>query len=131
MTIDARHPLPGTRPLVVGAGRAGVAAARLLAGLGLDVRVCDAAGEAERSEAVRALFSLDLHLGSEGPELLGGRDFVVWTHEDLAAGGALVEAARGRGLPVLSDLELGFLAAPATSGRVPGSGCRASIVTGA
>jgi len=39
MTIDARHPLPGTRPLVVGAARSGIAAARLLARHGLEVRV--------------------------------------------------------------------------------------------
>ncbi len=36
MTIDARHPLPGRRPLVVGAARSGLAAARLLAHHGLD-----------------------------------------------------------------------------------------------
>src|SRR6185295_14563183 len=41
MTIDARHPLPGTRPLVVGAARSGVAAARLLVRLGADVRLAD------------------------------------------------------------------------------------------
>ena len=41
MTIDARHPLPGKRPLVVGAARSGLAAARLLARHGLDVRLAD------------------------------------------------------------------------------------------
>ena len=43
MTIDAHHPLPGTRPLVVGAARSGLAAARLLHRHGAQVRVCDRA----------------------------------------------------------------------------------------
>src|SRR5204862_1782481 len=55
MTIDARHPLPGSRPLVVGAARSGIAAARLLAGHGLDVRVCDRRAPAELEEAAGAL----------------------------------------------------------------------------
>jgi len=58
MTIDARHPLPGKSPLVMGAARSGLAAARLLARHGLDVRLVDAKlaepGGAERgAELVR------------------------------------------------------------------------------
>ena len=41
MTIDARHPLPGCKPLVVGAARSGLAAARLLARHGLEVLLVD------------------------------------------------------------------------------------------
>ena len=47
MSLDLRHPLPGTRALVVGAARSGVAAARLLQRHGLEVTVCDRRSEAE------------------------------------------------------------------------------------
>ena len=38
---DLRHPLPGNRPLVVGAARSGIAAARLLGRLGLEPHLAD------------------------------------------------------------------------------------------
>ncbi|MEK7824522.1 MAG: UDP-N-acetylmuramoyl-L-alanine--D-glutamate ligase [Candidatus Eisenbacteria bacterium] len=109
MTIDARHPLPGTRPLVVGAARSGLAAARLLHRHGARVRVCD-----RRAAAAAALDALGIETawGRDDAGLLEGRDLVVWspgipvTHPTAAA-------ARARGIPVISELELGFLAAHA------------------
>ena len=48
MSLDPRHPLPGTRALVAGAARSGVAAARLLRGLGPEGLPFEAAVEAAR-----------------------------------------------------------------------------------
>ena len=115
MTIDARHPLPGSRPLVVGAARSGLAAARLLARHGLDVRLADARlagadGAARGRELVRqgACASWD----ADDPRALEGRDFVVWS-PGIPADHPLAVAARAAGLPVLSELEIGYLAARA------------------
>ena len=115
MTIDARHPLPGSRPLVVGAARSGLAAARLLARHGLDVRLADARlagaeGAARGGELVRqgACASWD----ADDPRALAGRDFVVWS-PGIPVTHALAVAARAAGLPVLSELEIGYLAARA------------------
>ncbi len=115
MTIDARHPLPGQRPLVVGAARSGLAAARLLARHGLDVRLADArfggeAGAAQGQDLVRqgACASWDV----DEPRALEGRDFVVWS-PGIPVTHPLVAAAAGAGLPVLSELEIGYLAARA------------------
>ncbi|OGF16497.1 MAG: UDP-N-acetylmuramoylalanine--D-glutamate ligase [Candidatus Eisenbacteria bacterium RBG_16_71_46] len=114
MTIDARHPLPGTRPLVVGAARSGLAAARLLRAHGLAVRVCDARAAAERPEAARDLEALgaETRWGRDDPALLEGRDFVVWS-PGIPVAHPTAAAARAAGLPLLSELELGFLAAHA------------------
>jgi len=114
MTIDARHPLPGTRPLVVGAARSGTAAARLLARHGLEVRVCDRRPAAELAAAARALElpRIERAFGRDDPGLLEGCDFVVWS-PGIPVAHPLAVAARGRGLPVLSELEIGFLAAHA------------------
>ena len=114
MTIDARHPLPGTRPLVVGAARSGLAAAALLARHGLEVRVCDARGEAQLPEAAKRLQALraEAMLSRDDPGVLEGRDFVVWS-PGIPVTHPIAVSARAHGIPVLSELELGSLAAHA------------------
>jgi len=114
MTIDARHPLPGTRPLVVGAARSGIAAAALLRRHGLAVRVCDARGAEALPDAARRLAALgaEVMLGRDDPGLLAGRDFVVWS-PGIPITHPLAVSARAHGVPLLSELELGFLAAHA------------------
>ena len=114
MTIDAHHPLPGRRALVVGAARSGQAAARLLARHGLDVQVCDRRPAAELAEAARALAAAGAVLvaGREDLALLEGRDLVAWS-PGIPDTHPLAVAARGRGIPVLSELEIGSLAAHA------------------
>jgi UDP-N-acetylmuramoylalanine--D-glutamate ligase len=114
MTIDARHPLPGTRPLVVGAARSGIAAVALLRRHGLPVRVCDARGPDALPEAARRLHALgaEAMLGRDDAGLLEGRDFVVWS-PGIPATHPLAVSARAHGVPLLSELELGYLAAHA------------------
>ena len=114
MTFDARHPLPGQRPLVAGAARSGVAAAKLLARHGAQVRVCDR----RRAETLPpaslelAAAGVECAWGRDDAALLDGRDFVVWS-PGIPADHPLAAAAQARGLPVLGELELGFLAARA------------------
>ena len=122
MTIDARHPLPGSYPLIAGAARSGIAAARLLAGHGLDVVVCDRGAAAERAEAAAVLTAIGARAewGRDDPALLDSRDFVVWS-PGIPAAHPLAAAAAARGLPVLSELELGYLAAHAPLACVTGT----------
>ncbi len=114
MTIDGHHPLPGSRPLVVGAARSGLAAARLLVRHGLEPRVVDARAAADAPEAARAFAELGVEVGWAGdtPEALAGRDMVVWS-PGVPVGHRIAQAARDRGIPLLSELELGALAAHA------------------
>jgi UDP-N-acetylmuramoylalanine--D-glutamate ligase len=114
MTIDPRHPLPGRRPLVVGAGRSGLAAARLLAAHGLEVRLCDRRPRASCAQSAGALDALGVesHWERDDAALLEGRDFVVWS-PGIALGHPIAVAAAAAALPLLSELELGFLAAHA------------------
>ena len=122
MTIDPRYPLPGRRPLVVGAARSGIAAARLLAGHGLDVRVCDAGSAEQKPEAARslALLSVDVRWQADDPSALDGRDFVVWS-PGIPITHPIAAAAQARRLPLLSELELGYLAAHAPLLAVTGT----------
>ena len=114
MNDRARPPIPGRRPLVVGAARSGLAAARLLAGAGAEVRVCDAQPAAQRPDAARALGTLGVEVvwGRDGPDLLEGRDLVVWS-PGIAATHPLARAARLAGVPLLSELEIGWRASRA------------------
>jgi len=114
VTIDLRHPLPGTRPLVVGAGRSGLAAAKLLVRHGLDVVVCDARPVEQAGEAAATLAAAGVKAqwGRDDAALLDGRDVLIWS-PGIAIGHPLARAAAAAGLPVLSELELGYLAAHA------------------
>jgi UDP-N-acetylmuramoylalanine--D-glutamate ligase len=115
MTVDLRHPLPGRRPLVVGAARSGLAAARLLKRHGADVRLADRIFA--RPEG--AVLAGRLREGGvaddcviDQPAALEGRDFVVWS-PGIPDTHPVAAEARGRDLPVISELELGYLAAHA------------------
>ena len=114
MTIDARHPLPGSRALIVGAARSGLSAARLLRRHGLDVRVCDSRDAESLPEAARTLAALGVEARWRGddPAALDGRDLVVWS-PGVPIRHPIAAAARAAGMPVISELELGFLAAQA------------------
>ncbi len=112
MNGESPKALPGTRPLVVGAARSGMAAAKLLRRRGFDVRVCDRrASENAIAEALEAL-GIQCRFGSDSPEELEGRDFVVWS-PGIALDHPIAVAARSARLPILSELEVGYRAAQA------------------
>jgi UDP-N-acetylmuramoylalanine--D-glutamate ligase len=113
MTLDPHHPLPGNRPLVVGSARSGPAAARLLARHGAEVRLCDRRGaDAFLTLDRSGLERVDFRWGRDDEGLLDDRDFVIWS-PGIALDHPIARAARERGLPLLSELELGSLAAHA------------------
>lgn len=114
MTFDLHHPLPGRRPLVAGAARSGIAAARLLAGHEADVVLCDRRAADALPEAARELAGEGVRVigGRDDVALLDDRDCLVWS-PGIAIDHPLAAAARERGIPVLGELELGFLAARA------------------
>lgn len=114
MTFDLRHPLPGQRPLVAGAARSGVAAARLLRRHGADVRICDRREAGALPPAARALEAEGVFVawGRDDAALLDGRDLLVWS-PGIPRDHPLAAAAAERGVPLVGELELGFLAAHA------------------
>ena len=122
MSFDLHHPVPGRAALVAGAARSGVAAARLLRRHGTEVTLADRRPESEWPAAALALRAEGVVCapGREDAPLLEGRDLVIWS-PGWPIDHALARAARDRGLPLMSELELGYLAAQAPLIAVTGT----------
>lgn len=106
--------LQGKRAVVVGLGRSGIAAARLMLDRGARVSCTDSAPLEELSEAARALASLgaELSAGGHGAAALQGADVIV-VSPGVPSFPELDEAER-RGALVIGEMELAsrFVTAP-------------------
>jgi len=107
---------------VVGLGRSGAAAAKLLCVRGAQVVVTDDKGPDKLTDWLKAIQGLPvtLALGGVTPELLSRCDMVVtspgapWDHPALAA-------ARAKGVPVIGELELAYAFCQAPVAAVTGT----------
>jgi UDP-N-acetylmuramoylalanine--D-glutamate ligase len=99
-------PDPGLPPraLVVGLARSGEAAALALARRGVAVRGADRRADLDAGRLREA--GVEVVLGAEDPALLDGVDLLVKS-PGVPTEAPLVAAARQRGLPVWSEIELG------------------------
>jgi UDP-N-acetylmuramoylalanine--D-glutamate ligase len=114
------------RALVVGLGRSGLAAAAALARNGVHVVATD------RSAGVDAGrlgdLGVELRLGTEEEALLEGADLVVKS-PGVPAESPLVTMARSRGVPVWSEVELGYRLLPPGSRLIGVTGTNGKTTT--
>ena len=101
--------LPG-RALVVGLARSGLAAAAALASRGVEVVAADRSPDVDAGRLDG--FGVELRLGTEEEALLEGVELVVKS-PGVPAESPLVSGARSRGIPVWSEVELGYRLLPA------------------
>lgn len=101
--------LAALRVVVVGLGRSGLAATRLLASKGAAVLVADRRDEADLAGAPAAarLAGAALRLGGHPPELASRADLIVCS-PGVPAEEPLLAAARRLGIPVWGEVELAF-----------------------
>jgi UDP-N-acetylmuramoylalanine--D-glutamate ligase len=99
-----KHQLQGRRVLVVGMGKSGIAAVNLLRQKGADVRAAD---EKPRE-------GLGIEILPQTEETFAGADLIVLS-PGVPVDAPPIEAARGRGIPVIGEVELAgyFLSGPA------------------
>jgi UDP-N-acetylmuramoylalanine--D-glutamate ligase len=97
------------RALVVGLARSGRAAATALAQRGVEVVATDRSPNADAGRLGE--LGVELRLGTEEEALLEGVDLVVKS-PGVPAESALVAGARTRGIPVWSEVELGYRLLP-------------------
>jgi UDP-N-acetylmuramoylalanine--D-glutamate ligase len=106
----------GTRALVVGMKKSGMASAQLLVREGASVRATDLKPLAELAEAAALLERLQIPFSQQAPEVFQGADLIVLS-PDVPADLAPLEEARRRGVRVMGEVEL---AAPFLKGRTVG-----------
>jgi len=99
--------LAGRKALVVGLGKSGVAAARLLASKGATVAVADEKPPHALADSLRQLagISPEQHLSGFREEAFAGRDLVV-VSPGVPLSTAVVAQARARGAEVIGEVEL-------------------------
>ena len=93
------------RALVVGLARSGQAAALVLAKRGVPVVAADRSADLDVGRLAEA--GVEVHLGTEEVRLLDGVDLLVKS-PGVPGESPLPSAARERGIPVWSEIELGY-----------------------
>jgi UDP-N-acetylmuramoylalanine--D-glutamate ligase len=121
------------RNLVVGLGKTGLACARWLHGRGERVAVTDSRTAPPELAALRALADLtgapiEVHLGGFDLSLLDDADRVVLS-PGVSRAEPLVQAALGRGLPVLGDIELFARGKRAPAVAITGTNGKSTVTT--
>jgi UDP-N-acetylmuramoylalanine--D-glutamate ligase len=114
--------LAGRRVAVVGLGRSGLAAARLLRTAGARVIASDQKSLAALGADARALSALGVSLlvGGNHPEVTQGADLVV-VSPGVPLDSAQVAPARAQGIPLIGELELGWRAMEADTLAITGT----------
>ncbi len=114
--------------LVLGLGASGAAAARLLRDEGARVTVVDAGDTGVLRERAAALRARGVEVCLAEPGVPAGAWEVGIVSPGIAAGAPSVRAARVRGLPLLSELELGWSRARGPVLAVTGSNGKSTLV---
>lgn len=116
-----RPPVPSGTALVVGLGKSGQSAAKLLAGRGHRVIAVDSG--APQGTDTLGDFGVELHLNTDGVEHVDESDFIVKS-PGVPQEAPAIEAAKLEGKTVLGELELGwrmltnpFIAVTGTNGK--------------
>ena len=94
----------GSNVVVMGAARSGVAAARLLVSRGARVTLSDQLNAVEDSETLRAN-DIELELGGHRAKTFQSADLIVIS-PGVSPHQAIVETAKHRGIPIISEIEL-------------------------
>jgi len=114
--------LAGRRVAVVGLGKSGLAAARLLQTAGARVIASDQKTLAALGADARGLLALGVTLlvGGSHPEVTQGADLVVLS-PGIPLDSPLVVPARAEGIPIIGELELGWRAMEADTIAITGT----------
>ena len=101
--------IKGKRVLVIGAGKTGVAAARVIAGLGANVSVCDIKKKHLLLDSLQQLQSLPVHVETGSyPEVAPENADLVVISPGVPSDIAPIRQAFAAGIPVWSEIELAY-----------------------
>ena len=120
----------GKKVTVIGLGKSGLSACRLLLTQGAEVFVSEAKDDPSLREAVQSLTreGVDVELGRHTQEWIKGKDLVV-TSPGVLSSSPPLQWARSEKIPVLSEIELGYLLCKGKIIAVTGSNGKSTTVT--
>jgi len=115
---------------IVGLARSGVSCARLLAKLGAKVSVTDSQNAPATRAKRRQLHSknIKVELGRHSLDFIKGRDLVV-VSPGVPQNAPILAWARKSGIPVLSEIEVGWILCPGRVIAVTGSNGKTTVAT--
>lgn len=115
---------------VVGLARSGLACANLLFALGAEVSVSDNRDNPQTRLNAAKLKSknINIELGKHTPQFIIGRDLVIIS-PGVERGALPVSLARKSGIPVISEIEVGWILCPAEIIAVTGSCGKTTVAT--
>lgn len=120
----------GKNITVVGAARSGIACANLLFELGARVSISDSSDNASTRQAIAGLKSPEIkfELGAHSAGFIRSRDMIVVSPGVPFHAGPL-SLAREENIPVLSEIEIGWMLCPAAVIAVTGSNGKTTTAT--
>jgi UDP-N-acetylmuramoylalanine--D-glutamate ligase len=120
----------GKRVTVVGLARSGVACVNLLYSLGAEVSVTDGKDSPTLRQNISQLKCRDIkfELGKHSEEFIRGRDMVVLS-PGVSNDSLPVVLAERLGIPVIAELEVGWILCPATIVAVTGTNGKTTVST--
>jgi UDP-N-acetylmuramoylalanine--D-glutamate ligase len=125
-TPSPQEPWLPQRALIVGLARSGRAAAAALARRGVEVIAVDRSPDADPGRLGDA--GVEIRLGTEEEALLAGAELVVKS-PGVPANSPLVAVAREQGIPIWSEVELGYRLLPAGTRLIGVTGTNGKTTT--
>ena len=101
--------LHGSKALIIGLGKTGIATARFLAKSGSRVLITDEKQASELENAINALgdLTVELELGKQAPHILSAVDFIV-PSPGVPPFHNLLTEAQTKEIPIVSEIELAY-----------------------
>lgn len=128
--------LRGKKVTVVGLGKSGLAAAKLLLEQGAEVSITDCADTEEIRKNIKKLLGTErenkpvvrLQIGMHTDGFIQGRDFVV-TSPGVAEDSLPIQSAQECGIPIISEIELASRFCPCPIVAVTGTSGKTTVTT--
>lgn len=120
----------GKKVLVLGLGRSGLSAAKTIKRIGADVWISDSNNTPDLKNLASQLEKegFKVELGGHSPAFLDSKDLVIIS-PGIPSNIPFLEKARSLGIPIVSEIELGYLLSPSPIIAITGTNGKTTVTT--